>query len=86
MNTLVQQEKHDIYASCAPDLAEKYSHFGRRTFEVIGLWFGARGTISTGVVDFFDRFKLDKKVLPEMTETILADSIRMINHHIYATN
>ena len=86
LNMKVQDEKHGIYASCAPDLAEKYQHFGLRDFEVIGLWFGARGTVSTGVVNFFTRFRLDEKVLPEMAESILSDSVRMINHHIYATN
>lgn len=86
MDGEVQAEKHGIYASCIPDIAKKYEHFGRRVFEVIGLWFGARGTVSTGVLNFFDRFSLPKNILPEMTETILADSVRMINHHIYASN
>ena len=86
MDAVVQREKNEIYASCAPDLAEKYKNFGHREFEVIGLWFGARGTVSTGVINFFERFGLDKKVLPEFTETILSDSVRMLHHHIYATN
>ena len=82
----VQADKSEKYESCIPDIAAKYPQYGQRDFEVIGLWFGARGTISKGVTSFFTRFKLDSKVLPEMAEAILSDSVRMIHHHIYATN
>ena len=85
MDMIVQEEKNGIYHSCIPFLAEKYSHFGERDFEVIGLFFGARGTIGRNVVQFFDRFELDKRVLPEMTESILIDSLNMIHLHIYAS-
>jgi hypothetical protein len=79
----VQEEKEEIYKSCYDDLCEKYPVILNRRCEVIGLWMGARGTVSTQMVDFFDRFHLDKKVLPELAETVLSDSIRMIHFHIY---
>ena len=86
MDLVVQQEKQAIYGTCSTDLNNKYSQYGDREYEVIGLWLGARGSIGTGVTDFFDRFHLDKGLLPEITEAILVDSIHMIHHHIYASN
>ncbi|WP_165480171.1 hypothetical protein [Clostridioides difficile] len=57
----VRKEKAAIYDSCGSYLGAKYeSKFGKRRFEVIGLWFGARGTISRQLVDVFERFDLDK--------------------------
>ena len=84
MDLVVQKEKRRIYRGCIQDLSRRYRQFGEREFEVIGLWWGARGTISTGVIQFFDRFKLDKKMLPELAETIMISSIRMLHHHIYS--
>ena len=85
MDAVVQKEKERIYRGCIQDLSRRYQHHGKRQFEVIGLWWGSRGTISKGVVKFFDRFKLNKKLLPEMAESVLVSSIRMLHHHIYST-
>ena len=85
MDAVVQKEKERIYRGCIQDLSRRYQHHGKRKFEVIGLWWGSRGTISKGVVKFFDRFKLNKKLLPEMAESVLVSSIRMLHHHIYST-
>lgn len=52
MDTEVQAEKASIYEQCIRDLETKYGQFGTRQYEVIGLWFGARGVISNGVLDF----------------------------------
>ena len=79
----VQEEKQAIYESCYDDLCKKYPIIEKRDCEVIGLWMGARGTVSTQMVDFFDRFHLDKKALPELAETVLSCSVRMIHFHIY---
>ena len=79
----VQMDKQAIYDKCIPDLQDKYRNYGPRNFEVIGLWFGGRGTISNQVVEFFDRFKLDRKHLPGIAESILTASIRMVHYHIY---
>ena len=54
-------------------------------FETIGLWFGARGVIGSSVLNFWHRFGLDKKLLPDIAESILAASVRMLHHHIYST-
>jgi hypothetical protein len=79
----VQEEKQNIYEPCIPDLVDKYRNFGHREFQVLGLWWGARGTVPAQVVTFFQRFKLDKKMIPLMAETVLTDSIRMLHRHIY---
>ena len=84
MDLIVQNEKAQIYRGCIQDLNRRYHQYGKREYEVIGLWWGARGTISSGVIQFFDRFKLDKKLLPELAENILISSIRMLHHHIYS--
>ena len=84
MDAEVQDDKVRIYRGCIQDLARRYRHYGERKFEVIGLWFGSRGAIGTGVLEFFERFRLDKKILPRIAEEILVASIGMINHHIYA--
>ena len=80
---LVQEEKQRIYESCYQNLAERYPIIQNRRCEVIGLWIGARGTISEQVDVFFERFDLDKKLLPTLSESVLSASVRMIHHHIY---
>lgn len=84
MGQQVQEEKQQIYKSCYESLAQKHPMIRDRECEVIGLWMGARGTVSTEMVNFFDKFKLDKKELPKMAEKVLIDSVRMIHYHIYA--
>lgn len=84
LDVVVQEEKERTYRGCIQDLQRRYQQFGKREYEVIGLWWGSRGTISSGVIHFFDRFKLDKKLLPEMAENVLISSIRMLHHHIYS--
>ena len=86
MDSIVQKDKADIYEHCYKDLAERYKQYGIREYEVIGLWIGARGTISSSMVDFFDRFQLDKSKLPAIAEMVLSVSIRIIHHHIYASS
>ena len=84
LDAKVQKDKQDIYESCFDDLAQRYPAIQGREREVIGLWFGARGTVSTRLVQFFDRFKLERKKLVEISESVLAESIRMIHFHIYS--
>ena len=85
MDAEIQTEKSSIYDSCIPNLITSYPQYGERDYEVIGLWFGARGTISTGVLNFFSHFGLDHKLLPSICESILSDSIGILHHHIYST-
>ncbi|CAN0600844.1 unnamed protein product, partial [Ectocarpus sp. 12 AP-2014] len=80
----VRREKAAIYEKCIADIEAKYeSQFGKRQYEVIGLWFGARGTVSQQLVDFFERFELDKETLVEMAEAVISMSVQMVHHHIY---
>ena len=83
IDEVVQKEKERIYRGCIQDLSRRYEQFGKRDFEVIGLWWGSRGTVSKGVDTFFGRFKLNKNVLPEIAESVLIASLRMLHHHIY---
>jgi len=78
----VQNDK-EIYTPCISDLQRRYGHFGPRQFQVIGLWFGARGAITQQVLDFWNKFDLDKKHLPVIAEDILVASIKMLHHHLY---
>lgn len=82
---VVQRDKASIYDSCVPYIKENYTFIGKRDVEVIGLWFGARGTICKRTVDFFDRIGLPRASLPDLGEAVLAASIRMVHHHIYST-
>jgi hypothetical protein len=83
IGALVQTEKAGIYDSCFDDLRRKYSIIGNKDLETIGLWFGARGVISTQVVSFADRFGINRRLLPDLAESVLIDSVHMIHHHIY---
>ncbi|WP_131058311.1 hypothetical protein, partial [Clostridioides difficile] len=78
----VQTEKESIYASCADDIIERFPQLASRNFEVIGVWIGSRGTISTSVVEFFRRFELDEAVLVEIAEEVLSRSIGILNSFI----
>ena len=80
----VQAEKQAIYQSCYDNLAERYEGIQGRECEVIGLWIGARGSVSTQLVQFFDRFQLERKHLPTIAESVLIASVHMIHYHIYA--
>ena len=85
MDEIVQAEKAGIYAPCIPDLQSRYKgEFGERDYEVIGLWLGARGTISGGMLNFFERFRLDEKRLPQIAEQVISESVRIIHNHVYS--
>ena len=83
---IVQAEKEAIYSGCSDDLKKCFPQYSIDNIEIYGLWFGARGTISTQVVSFFSRFGLDESHLAGMAESVVIDSIKMIHHHIYASN
>lgn len=80
----IDQEKKSIYEPCIEYLKERYSQeFPSREYEVIGLWFGARGTIGQHVITLFENFNLNKSHLKDITENIIKQSIQIINHHIH---
>lgn len=80
----VQLEKQTIYDECIPFYKDKYrAQYGDRTWKTIGLWFGSRGSISNSVISFFNDFKLDKKYLTGLSESIILDSLHILHHHVY---
>ena len=85
LDTEVQAEKDRRYRGCIQDLKWKYRRYDLQEIEVIGLWWGARGTVSKGVLSFFNRFQLDKKELPDMAVKTLKASLRMLHHRIYGS-
>lgn len=81
----IKKEKSSIYESCLPYYSEKYlTQYGVRNWSVFGLWFGARGSVGNSVLDFFDKFKLDRKLISEISENVLIDSLRILHFHIYS--
>ena len=85
IDSIVREEKKQIYEPCISDLEKRFESYGKREFEVLGLWMGAKGTISPSLLEFFERFDLDRNLLPDLAEQTLSHSIRMIHHHIYST-
>lgn len=82
----IHREKCEIYNGCIPYLKEKYlESYGERDFQVLGLWFGSRGTISKNVF-FFDKFHLPKNLLKILSQTIICDSVKIVNFHIYSNS
>ena len=80
----VQADKEKIYTKCIDDVERKFSPLhGSRQYEVIGVWIGSRGTITSSVIEFFDRFGLNKDALVGLAEEVLWHSIRMIHTFIY---
>lgn len=86
MDKEVQEEKAGIYEKCYEYIAREYANFANKEFEVIGIWVGARGEIGTGIINLFDRFGLDKKQLPEISESVVTASLGIIHHHIYGSH
>ena len=60
----VRREKEEIYRPCITDLSKRYNSFGQREFQVLGVWMGARGAIGKSLIDLFDTFDLDTKIIP----------------------
>ena len=84
VDAIVREEKSSIYESCIPDLKLRYGHEDFE-YEVIGIWFGARGAIGESVLKLFDRFGLPKCKISEIAVGVIADSVKLIHHHIYAS-
>ena len=78
----VDLEKRTIYEGCVPFLKEKYRERYNK-FTVRGLLFGARGTIYSLTTEFFRQLGLEKEHLHSISENIIADSVAIIQHHVY---
>jgi len=79
----VNKEKQLIYEPCIPDVMIKYK---LKNVKVIGLFIGARGTITRFFEDFREVFRLPKSLSEEIALTALKTSIQILNHHLYAPN
>lgn len=80
----VRDEKRSIYESCIPDLQRRYGHEDY-TYEVFGVWFGARGAVGESALELFDKFDLPKERISEIAVGVISDSVRIIHHHIYGS-
>ena len=56
----MHEEKRKIYQGRIPDLKQKYTEFVEREYEVLGIWFGARGGIGESVLELFETLDLLK--------------------------
>jgi len=76
----VNQEKKSIYDPCIPYFQSK---FNLKEVETIGLYIGARGTISNFFVSFLKRFRIPMKVIEERVPLVLKSSALICNKHLY---
>ena len=76
----VNEEKKAIYEPCIPNLCEKYN---LSCIEVIGLFIGARGTITNFFENFRKKFKLPKNLRDQVVLTALKGSSQILQHHLY---
>ena len=79
----VNSEKKSIYKPCIADLKVKYN---LDSIEVIGIMFGARGTITKFFEEFRKRFCLTKVLTNKIVNIILKGSCKIVHNHLYNTN
>ncbi|GAU93514.1 hypothetical protein RvY_05444 [Ramazzottius varieornatus] len=79
--TEVDNEKKRIYEPCVRDLKGKY-WMEEYEVEVIGLYVGARGTISRFFVDFCSRFSLPKDLINRVVTSVLKGSCSILHNHL----
>ncbi|XP_050066622.1 uncharacterized protein LOC126555788 [Aphis gossypii] len=78
---LVDEENKSIYEPTVPFFKEKYQI---NNWEVHGLWFGARGTASPLLKDFFKNKALDLRELKDISLTVMRDTLNIIHKHLYS--
>ncbi|KAJ4434248.1 hypothetical protein ANN_22798 [Periplaneta americana] len=78
----VHEEKRAIYLPCCDDLSHKYNI---QDWNVIGLMFGARGTIPKFTLEILRKLKVPDKTLQTIASAILKSSLNIINHHLYSS-
>jgi hypothetical protein len=78
----VDKEKKEIYEPCIEFYKKKYN---LDTIEVIGLYIGARGTITSQFKEFVSRFMLLCTLPDDIMLTSLRGSIQIYNHHLYGS-
>ncbi|KAL1450548.1 hypothetical protein WDU94_002898 [Cyamophila willieti] len=77
----VNKEKRDIYLPTIPYFKNKY---GIKHWDVFGLWFGVRGTVSPFLMKFYQDNNFKKNQMKELALIVLKDTLNIINRHLYS--
>jgi hypothetical protein len=77
----VNREKKAIYDPCIPYFKEK---LGLEDIEVIGLYIGARGTISKFFLDFMKTHGLISSLIDDIVISVLKKSVQICVHHLFS--
>jgi len=78
---LVNKEKKSIYEPTVPFFKEKYQI---NNWKVHGLWFGAHGSTSRLLRDFFKNEALELRELKEMCLAVMRNTLNIIHKHLYS--
>jgi len=76
----VNQEKKAHYDSVIPFFKDKY---GLKDIEVIGVFIGARGTISVDFENFRTKFDISKDLRNKVALSVIKSSVQILQHHTY---
>lgn len=76
----VHSEKCKIYEPTIPFYKNK---FNLKEIKIIGLFFGARGTLAKKYIDFRKEFKLRQSLDNEIVLKILKSSVYILRHHLF---
>jgi hypothetical protein len=77
----VHNEKTNTYTPSISFFKEKYN---LKTIEIIGLFIGSRGTITTFFEKFRRRFNLPKSLSEEIALKAIKSSTQILHHHLYS--
>ena len=77
----VDLEKESIYEPCIPYFKEK---LGLNDIKVIGLYVGARGTITKFFMDFMKSFGIPAPLIEDIVITVLKKSVQICVHHLFS--
>jgi len=83
-NFEVQKEKADIYEPCIPYIQTNYQF--NYPIEVIGLFIGARGTITKQVQETFKRLKIPEKLCEEIALATVKGSVSILQNHLFKSS
>ncbi|KAJ4435363.1 hypothetical protein ANN_17977 [Periplaneta americana] len=81
--TEVNEEKKKIYESTIQYLSAKYNI---EKITVIGLFFGARGTIPKAFVKWREKYKLTRDLQDAIVTTIIKFSVAIFRQHLYGVH
>ena len=78
----INTEKQNHYIDTIPNYKERFPTI--ETWEIIGLFFGARGVIPKFTVNVLEKqFKIRKEKMKEILLIIIKGSLRILHHHLY---